>query len=65
MSHTEVGNGVQRLAASLPQGVQHEAGNQEAHQRWQPELLRKQSEEKRDGKEEYVHNVPWKFGRLG
>jgi hypothetical protein len=29
--------------------VQHEAGNQEAHQRWQPELLRKQPEEKRDG----------------
>jgi hypothetical protein len=44
--------------------VQHEAGNQEAHQR-QPELLRKQSEEKHDGNEENVHNVPWKFGRLG
>ena len=49
--HAEVGNGLQRLAAALPEGVQDEAGNQEANQRWLPELLRKQSEEKRDRNE--------------
>jgi hypothetical protein len=56
--NAEIGNGVQCLATMLLEGVQHEAGNQEAHKRWEPELFGKQSEEKRNGDKQRIHNSP-------